>query len=213
MAVKGAAMGGVSAGIVTYIHTGGDMDESIKAAAVAGSEGFKWGAISGAISGGASEAIALKGATLNGLTMNEAAAIQKESGYPLDVIKNFRSVKQYEICKKAGLKTLMINGKASLVRPIDLDYLDEFGRTNLQRMQQGLAALDPATGEAYELHHIGQKMNSTLAILTKAEHMQEGNNKIWHLFGNESEIVRPTFNKQRQEFWKTMAEVLLSGGT
>lgn len=67
---------GVSAGVVKGIETG-DLNESMKAAALAGSEGFKWGAISGTIAGGAGEAIALKGATLNGLTMNEAALIQK----------------------------------------------------------------------------------------------------------------------------------------
>ena len=91
MALSSGVFSGVSAGVVKGIETG-DLNESMKAAALAGSEGFKWGAISGTIAGGAGEAIALKGATLNGLTMNEAALIQKESGYPLDVIKQFSSV-------------------------------------------------------------------------------------------------------------------------
>lgn len=68
MAVSGGLLGGVSAGIVTGIQTG-DLDAALKSAALSGSEAFKWGAIGGAISGGASEAIALKGATLNGLSM------------------------------------------------------------------------------------------------------------------------------------------------
>ena len=76
MALSGGIMGGVAAGIVTGVQTG-DMDEALKAAALAGSEGFKWGAISGALAGGASETIALKGATRSGLTMNEAATIQR----------------------------------------------------------------------------------------------------------------------------------------
>lgn len=209
-ALSGAALGGVSAGIVTGIQTG-DMNSALKSAALAGSEGFKWGAISGAISGGVNEAIALKGATLNGLTMNEAAMIQRESGYPLDVIKEFKTMEQYNICKKAGLTTKMVNSKASLVRKIDLDYVDDFGRTNLQRMQDGLAALDPATAQAYELHHIGQRMDSTLAILTKAEHMQGGNNTIWHLFGEGSKINRSVFATQKSSFWKEMADIMLKG--
>ncbi len=91
----GAALGGVSAGIVKGVQTG-DMDEALKAAALAGSEGFKWGAIIGAILGGVSEYVGLKGATLNGLSMNEAAAIQKESGLSLDFIpkRNTKSIKQ-----------------------------------------------------------------------------------------------------------------------
>jgi len=211
MALSGGTIGGISAGIVTGIETG-DMDQALKAAALAGSEGYKWGAISGAISGGASEAIALKGATMNGLTMNEAAIIQRESKYPIDVIKQFSSIEQYEICKAAGLRPVTINGKTSLIRAIDLDYVDELGRTNLQRMEQGLAAIDPDSGIAYELHHIGQKTDSTLAILTKSEHMQGGNNTIWHEFGQASEVHNAANealgNKQRQSYWRQLAKVL-----
>ena len=210
-AVSGGVLGGVSAGIVTGIQTG-DMDAALQAAVVAGSGGFKWGAITGAISGGAGEAVALKGATINGLTMNRAAMIQKQSGYPLDVIKGFASMEQYDICRNAGLSPQMVNGKTALVRSVDPDFVDELGRTNLQRMQQGLAALDPATGQAYQLHHIGQNPNSTLAILTEAEHMQGGNNLIWHELEGASRIDRVAFKTQRESFWKSFAEICLSGG-
>lgn len=214
MALSGGIMGGVAAGIVTGVQTG-DMDEALKAAALVGSESFKWGAITGVISGGASEAIALKGATRSGLTMNEAATIQRESKYPLDVIKQFKSMDQYEICKNAGLYPVTVNGKTSLVRAIDLDYVDDFGRTNLQRMKEGLAAIDPDSGLPYELHHIGQKTDSTLAILTKAEHMQGGNNSIWHEFGSASEVHSAAnealWNRQRQTYWRQLA-TLLEGG-
>lgn len=205
--VSGGLLGGVASGIVTGIQTH-DWDAALKAAALTGSESFKWGTITGAIGGGASEAIALKGATLNGLTMNEAAIIQRESGYPIDVIKQFANMDQYYICKEAGLRPQFINNNAALIRNIDLKFTDEQGLTNLERMRRGLAALDPATGQAYELHHIGQQMDSTLAILTKAEHMQNGNNKIWHLFEGASEIDRPIFDKQRQAFWKALANQL-----
>lgn len=214
MALSGGSIGGISAGIVTGIQTG-DMDEALKAAALAGSEGYKWGAFSGAVSGGIGQTIALKGATMNGLTMNQAAAIQRESKYPLDVIKQFKSMEQYEICRDAGLKAVTVNGKTSLVRAIDLDYVDELGRTNLQRMQQGLAAIDPNSGVSYELHHIGQKTESTLAILTKAEHMQGGNNAIWHEFGISSEVhnasTQSMWLAQKQSYWKQLA-VLIEGG-
>ena len=211
MGLSSGLFSGVSAGVVTGIETG-DFDEAMKAAALAGSEGFKWGAIIGSVSGGAGEAIALKGATLNGLTMNEAALIQKQSGYPLDVIKQFSSMEQYQICQAAGLSPHMVNGNIALIRNIDLNFVDDMGRTNLQRMQQGLAALDP-TGQAYELHHIGQHANSTLAILTKAEHMQGGNNKIWHVLGETTEVhgAGNTWDLQRQQFWKQLAKMMTGG--
>jgi len=208
MALLSGGIGAVSAGIVRGIQTG-NFDEAVGAAAMAGSEGYKWGAISGTIVGGASEAIALKGATCNGLTMNEAALIQKESAFPLDVIKQFQTVEQYEICKNAGLTTNMVNGKTALIRNIDLDYVDEYGVTNLQRMQAGNAPLD-STGIPYELHHIGQKTDSTLAILTRSEHRQGGNHQIWHYVdeATENPSSQAGWKAIKKEFWMTMAEVL-----
>lgn len=211
MALSSGVISGVSAGVVTGIKTG-NFDEAVKSAALAGSESFKWGAVTGAITGGVGKAVALKGATLNGLTMNEAAAIQKESKYPLDVIKQFSSMEQYEICKSAGLSPQMVNGNIALIRKIDLNLVDDMGRTNLQRMQQGLAAID-SNGASFELHHIGQHADSTLAMLTKAEHMQGGNNKIWHVFGEATEVHGPgnTWDIQRQEFWKHLASLVAKG--
>ncbi len=207
-ALSSGLVSGVASGIVKGIQTQ-DFDQALEEAVVSGSEGFKWGAISGVLAGGVQEAIALKGATLNGLTMNQAAAIQKESKYPLDVIKQFASKEQYEICKSAGLTPQVINGKTALIRKIDLNYVDDVGRTNLERMKQGLAALDP-DGKAYELHHIGQKADSTLAVLTKAEHMKNGNNKIWHVFGEASDVhgAGSTWDVQRKEIWQGIAEFL-----
>ena len=208
-ALSSGVFSAVTSGIITGIQTQ-DMDKALDAAVVAGSEGFQWGAISGVLTGGVKEAIALKGATLNGLTMNQAAAIQKESKYPLDVIKQFASVEQYEICKSAGLTPQVLNGKTVLIRKIDLNYADDMGRTNLERMKQGLAALAP-DGEPYELHHIGQKADSTLAILTKAEHMKNGNNMIWHVFGESSQVhgTGNTWDIQRKELWQEIAQFLI----
>lgn len=209
MAISSAAIGGISAGVIRGIETG-DMNEALEAAALAGSDGFKWGAISGAISGGANQAIALKGATLNGLTMNEAALIQKESGFPLDVIKQFKNIEQYNICKNAGLVPKMVKGKTALIRSIDLNHIDDLGRTNLERMRAGLAAIDPATGKSYQLHHIGQKADSTLAILTEAEHMKGGNNTIWHDVSKATEVhgTGNSWDAQRQMFWQSLAKIL-----
>ena len=210
MALSSGGFGAISAGIVRGIQTG-DFSEAMEAATLAGSEGFKWGAISGAISGGAQEAFALKAATKSGLTMNEAAIIQQESGLPMDVISQLHSMDEYLVYKEAGLKPVMVNGRIALVQNIDLNYVstlpDGSEVTNLVRMQKGYAPLDPATGKAYQLHHINQDPNGTLAILTEAEH--QGNSAILNIFGKESEIDRTAFEKIRKEFWKKYAESLL----
>lgn len=213
-ALSSGGLSAVASGIVTGIETG-DMDEALKAAALSGSESFKWGAITGVISGGATETVALKGATLNGLTMNEAAIIQKESSFPLDVIKQFRNMEQYNICKDAGLTSKLVNGKTALIRNIDLNYVDDAtGYTNLELMSRGYAPIDPATGTKYQLHHIGQKADSTLAILTEAEHKLGGNDTIWHLKDIATEVHTSTNNwdVQRKQFWKAMAYIFENGG-
>lgn len=205
MALSSAAIGGVSAGVVRGIETG-DMGEALEAAALAGSDGFKWGAISGAISGGANQAIALKGATLNGLTMNEAALIQKQSGYPLDVIKQFHTMDEYLAFKNANLKPTMIGGKTALVRTdIDLTMVDAKGRTNLERMRQGLAPQD-SNGISYELHHVGQKKDGTLAILSRTEH----DNPAIHGFleKTEAHAAGTNWDTERKAFWKAFAELV-----
>lgn len=207
-ALESGAMSFVAAAVAKGYETE-SFEQAMKAGAEAAGEGFKWGAITGMFVGGTGEAFALKGATTNGLSMNEAAKIQKESGYPLEVIKQFKSYKEYEIYKEAGLYTKMVNGKLALVRNIDLTYVSELPNgekvTNLVRMQKGYAPLDPSTGKAYQLHHINQDPNGTLAILTEAEH--QGNSSILNIFGKESEIDRKAFEKIRQEFWKKYVAV------
>ena len=213
MALSSAAFGGISAGIVRGIQTG-DFNEAIEAAALSGSEGFKWGAITGAVLGGTGEAFLLKAAAKSGLTMNEAALIQADSGLPIDVISQMHSLDEYLVYKDAGLKPIMVNGKTALVQNIDLDYISQLPDgtevTNLIRMQRGYAPLDPATGKAYQLHHIGQKTDATLAVLTESQH--QGNSAILNIFGKESEIIRPEFATTRKEFWEYMGKVVFANG-
>ena len=208
-ALSGAAISGVSSAVVRGYQTG-DFSEALKAGALGASEGYKWGAISGAVSGAAAETWGLYSATRvgatvkDGLTMNQAALIQKESGFPLNVIKQFHTYDEYLVFKNAGLQTQMINGKLALVRTdINLNQLDEYGKTNLARMMDGKAPLDSA-GNPFELHHIGQKKDGTLAILTRSEH----DNAALHGYVKQSEIDRPAFNTIRKEFWKAMAKAL-----
>lgn len=212
-ATSSAAFGGISAGAVRGIQTG-DFNEVIEAAAMGASEGFKWGAISGAVIGGGAEAFLLKSATKSGLRMNEAALIQVDSDLPIDVISQLHSLEEYIVYKGAGLKPIMVNGRTSLVQNIDLNYVSQLPDgteiSNLTRMQKGLAPLDPETGKYYQLHHIGQKSNGTLAVLTERQH--QGNSSILNIFGKESEIDRVTFVTKRKEFWEYLGKSVFSNG-
>lgn len=201
-ALSSGAFGGISAGILTGVQTG-NFDAAMEAAALGASEGFKWGAISGAINGGVTEAIALKGAALHGLSMNEAAKIQQEDKLPLSLIKNFHSTAEYDVYKSENLAFIDTLGKnGGYVQQIDWEFIGDIsdGRTNAQRVLDGLSPLDP-TGMPYDLHHIGQKADSPLAILTNSTH--HGNYSTLHANtgANTSEIDRIAFEKEKDEFW------------
>ncbi len=203
-ALSSGTLSALAAGIVTGTETK-DMDAALREAALKGSESFKWGAISGSILGGGKELIALKGATLNGLTLNEAAAIQKESGYPLDVIKRFKSVDEYNVYKDAGLYPKMVNGKIALIRDIDWNYTKD-NTSNYLRALKGGPPIEPLSGKSYQVHHINQDPNGTFAILTEKEHLE--NSKILHIFGKESTIDRGEFSKEKIKFWKACAALV-----
>lgn len=211
-ALSGAVIGGVTAGIAKGYQTG-NFEDAVKAAAAGAGKGFKWGAITGALAGGASEGWGLYKATAGGLKMNEAALIQKESKYPLSLIGKFHSMEEYEVFKEAGLKTMMVNGKVALVQDIDLDYVDDAtGLTNRQLMQKGNAPIDSGTGKAFELHHIGQKKDSPLAILNQDQHRGKGNFTKLHEYlkkmGGDTPAKLSGWKKQKEEFWMDMAKQL-----
>lgn len=175
--------------------------------ALGASEGYEMGAIAVALTGGASEAMALKNATADGLTMNQAATIQKESKLPLKAIKQMYSMDEYEVYKDAGLAARMVNGKTVLVKEIDLDFKvmlkDGTQVTNRQLMANGYVPryLDVAGNvKLYQLHHIARKADATLAVLVEAEH--QGNSAILNIAGKASEINRAEFEFIRQVFWK-----------
>ena len=184
-----------------------DMDQALKAGALAASEGFKWGAISGAVIGGGKEALALKGATLNGLTMSEVAAIQRESKWPLEAIKSLHSTAEYNIYKKASLApTQLADGSWVFLREINWKLVDDMGRTNVQRVMAGLAPID-STGMPYELDHIGMKADSPLAILTNAEHHSKANYSILHWADEGKNVTDAAWNAQKKEFWNAILKM------
>lgn len=215
-AISSAAFGGISAGVVRGIQTG-DFNEAMEAAAMEATEGFKCGAISGAVIGGGTEAFLLKSATKSGLTMDEAALIQVDSNLPIDVISQMHSLDEYIVYKGSGLKVMMVKGKTALVQKIDLDYVSELPNgtkgTNLFRMQKGYAPIDPVTGKAYELHHVGQADDGTLAILTINQHRGEGNFAKLHNIWKDSTVDHgANWTKTVSEFWKDLGYQYVKGG-
>lgn len=209
-ALSSAVIGGAAAAISKGIETR-NPKETFKSASLGASDGFKWGAIFGSIDGGATEALALKGATLNGLKMGEAAKIQKESGWGLDIIKNIHSVEEYSIYQEAGLRPVKINNQTALIQKIDLNLVDKEGRTNAKRIIEELSPIDN-TGISIQLHHVGQSENSPLAILTRKQHIQDGHKNILHWKKGPSEVEHgAAWDDTVKEFWKGYLDLAQKG--
>lgn len=136
------------------------------------------------------------------LTDEDKSKIKEITGYSDEIVENISSLKEAMVYHDAKLEEKVINGKTCLVRTdIDLDQIDEMGQSNKQRMERGLAPLDKE-GKPFELHHIGQKSDSTLAELTQSEHRGPGNDGILHNKDIPSEINRSEFNTERKNHWK-----------
>ncbi|MFN7663100.1 MAG: HNH/ENDO VII family nuclease [Alphaproteobacteria bacterium] len=87
---------------------------------------------------------------------------------------------------------------------IDLDLKDDKKRSNLERMQEGLAPLGPDF-KSINLHHINQE-NGLLAELTTRTHQKHYG--ILHTRLEQSHIDRPEFDQFRTAYWRHRAKFL-----
>ena len=151
------------------------------------------------------------------LTDVEKEKIKEETGWSDEIIDNIKNLKQYEILKNAELIEVEIDGKKCLIKEnIDLDYTDEDGISNRDRISRGLAPIDSKTEKPLELHHLGQKADSPLVELTEEEHRtgeyEEGkkNQSLWHDNTKETEVHGEgnNWDQKRKVHWKERAEMM-----
>ncbi|QHT52753.1 filamentous hemagglutinin N-terminal domain-containing protein [Serratia liquefaciens] len=87
----------------------------------------------------------------------------------------------------------------------DPNAVDARGRSNIQRMEKGLAPLD-ANGNSVNLHHMLQRQDGPIAEVTQAFHKE--NHGVIHINDNSipSGINRTEFDKWRSNYWKERAQ-------
>lgn len=86
-ALSSGTFSAATAALVTGYQTG-DVEEALEAAALAGSESFKWGAISGAVIGGAKEAYALHTAAKAASVADEVVEVSEFVADKIDDVNN-----------------------------------------------------------------------------------------------------------------------------
>ncbi len=84
---------------------------------------------------------------------------------------------------------------------IDPNLIDDLGRTNLDRMKEGLAPIG-SDGKSLNLHHVDQTMTGPIQEMTSTFHSQ--NYKLLHQNTGQlpSQINRAEFNKWRGGYWQ-----------
>ncbi|MER6548340.1 HNH/ENDO VII family nuclease [Streptomyces sp. NPDC001250] len=100
-----------------------------------------------------------------------------------------------------------------LINPDYVSPEDKYGRTNLKRMQQGLAPMGDgrlASGgkdKPMNLHHMLQTQDGPIAEVTDAMHFDNYGKLHWKS-GTKipSGIDRPEFEKWKKEYWKSRAK-------
>jgi hypothetical protein len=88
---------------------------------------------------------------------------------------------------------------------IDPNRVDKTGKTNLQRMKQGLAPIGP-DGNPLQLHHMTQTQSGPLAEVTQTFHQQYG--RVLHINPRTipSGIDRAAFDRFREQYWMDRAK-------
>ena len=157
----------------------------------------------------------------NGLSEEQKQDIKEKTNWSSAILDFIVSQEEVQVYMEADLEEVDGNLERSDIdwnAKIPQDRIDRmrsmFGdevankwenKTNLDLIKDGKAPYGP-DGERINLHHIGQKPDSPLAELTNTEHKQYDG--ILHDKTKISEIERPVFRTEREQYWKARYEAI-----
>lgn len=138
----------------------------------------------------------------------EDEKVKEKTNYSDDINDYIITEEELDVYQNEGLEEGKVNDRITLKDTnIDPDLVDSKGRTNLERMEKGLAPLDE-DGKPYNLHHIGQKSDSPLAELKDNVHKK--NDSALHDKTQKTEVHNENsevnWDKERSDHWKARAE-------
>ena len=107
------------------------------------------------------------------------------------------------ISRKSVTRVADVNGKTVTMDDgiFDPNFTDKQGRTNIERMKQGLAPIGN-DGKSVNIHHIDQTNDGPVMEIMATEHQK--NYRLLHTNTGKysSRINRKEFDKWRREYWK-----------
>ena len=87
---------------------------------------------------------------------------------------------------------------------IDIDIMDYNGKTNLERIEDGLSPIGP-DGKSVELHHWDQTSDSAIYEIESSFHKEAYSDLHINIGGSDSLIDRNEFGNFRRDYWKSRA--------
>jgi len=220
--VAGRALGATAskAGKVASTVIGKAIGSGVDGAVTQGLTGFARGTSTGLIDGEMSWGDALaRGAkhgvadAAGGFVTGVGVSLLADAGSGVyKGVRNRLSAASNGASRSSAWTRAEVNGTRVYQRDdlINPNLTDKLGRTNLQRMQQGLAPLGP-DGKSINLHHMLQTADGPLAEVTQT--FQETYSKTIHINPNTipSGINRPEFDTWRSNYWMKRANVFVPG--
>ena len=128
----------------------------------------------------------------------EASKLINKASDEVTSANYFRQERKYWSAEPVNINGNKVYQRNDLFDP---NAVDSRGRSNIQRMEKGLAPLD-ANGQSINLHHMLQKQDGPIAEVTQSFH--KDNHSVIHINDSSipSGIDRNEFNKWRSDYWK-----------
>ena len=134
-------------------------------------------------------------------TVNEASDVTKVAGDTAEDVG--------KVTKDANKIVVEVDGKRVILdsNTFDPNKIDSVGRTNIERMEQGLAPIGK-DGKSVNLHHVDQTDAGPIKEITATEH-QKNYKELHSNTGQEpSKIDRKEFGKWKKKYWPWRSEHL-----
>lgn len=138
-----------------------------------------------------------------GASYEEVQRYIQENGYFSDAVRPYiRTMKELDYYLNNKYREVDWYGNIALIIEVDLGYYSEkYKATNRELIIAGESPVVPNLDVKYDLHHIGQRKDSPLAIIPSNIHNGHETYSIFHSGDSDDNLHNAAFAIRKQQFW------------